>query len=485
MEKLKTAKSLLSKQHGRQLKLLEFFSKNTHGTAEILRDLTNCEHGTLKNDIEILNTYINPSVIKYQNKQFCLILKGNMNYFSLFSKLLQNSLEVSIIEAIFFEKNCSFNSLAVKLFVSNSTLRRIINKLNESLKEEDIFIQFQPMEIIGNEKKIRRFISTMLFEKYYGSFPPFSESEKKFAFDMLKILPDNLAFKSKKLDTFFLVSMSRIKRGYNLLFKIPPKILIDYLYEMKTIELHGFSTYHKNLYMDLGLKVIMDVFSEFEFILCMLKKKEFETNIHEMDEINVLTKSILGTFPYISIEDDCICKINFAIKCLIFLESITSELFIEEIQDFNNNFKNEFPDLTNLLLSKINCIFDNNSDRKKEFILYSVIINFSELILYDSQKYKKIQIGIYYDVGRYHSLYIKKKILEKFPSLNKSQIDIISYNLSMNESEFPGKKYDLIVSNIPKKKAEFGNCKYVFTSLYLTEFDLETLKKMFFKWDFS
>lgn len=92
----------------------------------------------------------------------------------LYETILSNSTEFKIIETVFFDKTHTVDSLAEKLYLSTSTVRRLIKRINEALVSEDFSISLTPLKIVGNETNICNFIIYYISEKYTGRKKPFS-----------------------------------------------------------------------------------------------------------------------------------------------------------------------------------------------------------------------------------------------------------------------------------------------------------------------
>lgn len=114
---------------------------------------------TVVSTIDSLNQIIHPSEVKTINDHFSLFIPTDDSYDYCVSKILTDSIELTVLEKIFFEETHSYLSLAEELFLSESTFRRIIAQLNARLDFFNITIKTRPLRIIGEERLIRLFFS--------------------------------------------------------------------------------------------------------------------------------------------------------------------------------------------------------------------------------------------------------------------------------------------------------------------------------------
>ncbi|WP_231122483.1 helix-turn-helix domain-containing protein [Bacillus thuringiensis] len=95
----------------------------------------------------------------------------------IYQKILSLSPEFSFIERIFFDESDDIETIAEELFLSTSTLRRIITKWNVYLKQYEIYISTNPCKIMGNEQNIRSIMVHYFYEKYGVTRTPFQEKQ--------------------------------------------------------------------------------------------------------------------------------------------------------------------------------------------------------------------------------------------------------------------------------------------------------------------
>ncbi|MDO6662265.1 helix-turn-helix domain-containing protein [Bacillus thuringiensis] len=187
-------RSILNKNLLRNLNTLEFLYENSDWiTIGHIAKSLRCSEKILKQDIKLINGEFSPLKIETSRKGIKLTYPSNYSAEFIYQKILSLSPEFSFIERIFFKENYTIETLAEELFVSVSTLRRIIIKLKRYFKKIkiNITINTNPCQIVGSEVTIRNFIIHFFYEKYGAIKSPFPTIQ-------VKVLDQILLFTSKK-----------------------------------------------------------------------------------------------------------------------------------------------------------------------------------------------------------------------------------------------------------------------------------------------
>jgi hypothetical protein len=159
-------KHLLNKQSSRQLALLELLWKNDWLTiSEIVKEIGGVEK-TIRTDIKQLNGMIEPLKIETSFKYGVFLNKDlRISKSYIYSIFLQKSIECKMLEAIFIDPMITKGELCDQLFISETQLNRLHTKLNILMKKYEIQIT-NDLKLIGNEKNIRKFFSSLFYEMY-------------------------------------------------------------------------------------------------------------------------------------------------------------------------------------------------------------------------------------------------------------------------------------------------------------------------------
>lgn len=171
----KMMRDLLSTQDKRHLIILEVLYQKSNVSYKELAECSNASINTVVHDIKIINKYITPFHISFQSQEKTLSLKkpSNTSMDFIYSIILKNSLEFRILELIFFEKFSFLEDYADALFISLSTLKRLISKMNKVLQKREVQITTNPIQLVGNEKEIYMMIVMLFREKYIDNCYPF------------------------------------------------------------------------------------------------------------------------------------------------------------------------------------------------------------------------------------------------------------------------------------------------------------------------
>ncbi len=114
---------------------------------------------TIRQSIGEINQYINPAKIESSQKfGIRLTYDAQLNSFYIYASIYKQSAHFLIIENICIHRYATLAVLAEKLFISQSTLKRKIAVINQTLKKYGFWIDTKSVDIVGDERKIRFFI---------------------------------------------------------------------------------------------------------------------------------------------------------------------------------------------------------------------------------------------------------------------------------------------------------------------------------------
>jgi transcriptional antiterminator len=139
-------KELLSKKDHRQLTLIEILyrSKGWRTLSELSEEL-GCSLRILKDDVHDIDEEQDDFDVQTSYQGVKLVFKPNKGIQSVYQDFLLRSKAYDLFQLIYTNENYSTEELAQLLFVSTSTLRRLIKKAREYLKKEyDISIHINP-----------------------------------------------------------------------------------------------------------------------------------------------------------------------------------------------------------------------------------------------------------------------------------------------------------------------------------------------------
>lgn len=160
-------RNILSTRDQRYLTILESLFNNDSLTLTELATITKSSTRNLQNDLKTISLLIDPMTITTSLREGCfLTYPDNMNIDYLYRIILKNSLEFNLLELIFFEKHERLEDYADSLFVSLSTLKRMIKHINKTTKKAGFYINTTPLILTGDE----RALSSMLFNYFNEAY---------------------------------------------------------------------------------------------------------------------------------------------------------------------------------------------------------------------------------------------------------------------------------------------------------------------------
>lgn len=159
---------LLEKQLERQITLLYLLNIESSNISELARKL-NITDKTITADIDHFNVSCFPAHIGINHyKEAFLRIPKNINLDDIYVKILNSSINVKILKHIFIAEP-TLNDISTELFLSKTSIRRIVTKINTYFLHEKMDIQIDldtKLVIVGNETKIRRLFASMFKEMY-------------------------------------------------------------------------------------------------------------------------------------------------------------------------------------------------------------------------------------------------------------------------------------------------------------------------------
>lgn len=160
-------KDILSSRSKRQLELMELLADNEWVTFSTASELLDVPIKTLKSDIVELGALLAPTTIE-SSKKYGIRLVTNFSFCktTIYQKFIKNSVEFQLIEQIFLYDYGTVIDLANSLYISVSTIKRIVLRVNQLLQVEGFSINLKKMQLIGDPHSICNFMQHYFYEKY-------------------------------------------------------------------------------------------------------------------------------------------------------------------------------------------------------------------------------------------------------------------------------------------------------------------------------
>lgn len=172
---------LIPNSDRRQFTILEIlFGSSEPITIGTLADKMEASIRVIKYDIN----EINQSLAKYKgqieasNEGVSLVLPSNIGLDFFQRGLLKNTLAFNFLEIIFFNEHLNSKDMEERLFISTSSMNRLVAKIKDSLTQYGLTLKTGPYRISGNEHLIRNFYLAYFKERYTSLDWPFPTVER-------------------------------------------------------------------------------------------------------------------------------------------------------------------------------------------------------------------------------------------------------------------------------------------------------------------
>lgn len=206
-----------------KIKMIEmFYATDDPITINTLSETTNTSIRSIKNYLEELKQTMSiiegEFISSSEGVNFKIPINIGLDYFQ--KQLFRQSTGFKLLEKIFFDETLTNNQLIEELYISQSTLNRLIKTISEALEPYGLKLETSPYKVIGNEYLIRSFFTTYFVEAYTSNEWPFETLEKKIIDDILPSAVDYYQSTSELMNyTYFkfrfAVGLIRNLHGYS------------------------------------------------------------------------------------------------------------------------------------------------------------------------------------------------------------------------------------------------------------------------------
>ena len=283
-------RNLLKSTEIRRLNFIEILTKESGWitTNQIAKNL-NCSTRIIKEDIiffkennfgfNIERSYLGLRIHYQANNSIKTFYQANLN----------NSPAFKLLENMFFNDDLKLTDLQDQLFVSHSSLYRLIKKINTSLtKNFNIEINSKDLKILGNEKDIQFYYSVYFYEIFCNSNWPFEEIDEEvlskflnFILNYLDLQVDFATFTNLKVLTA--VNLTRYRFNHFIDIKLEDTYLNDSLVNSFPMDQESYQVL-KALNIHLTESSIIQIFSHFVDKSFALDSEYFNMKIQSSED---------------------------------------------------------------------------------------------------------------------------------------------------------------------------------------------------------
>lgn len=214
-------RQVLEANERRRLEVIEhLYASNRWLTLKEIAQNTASSERILKQDMIMLREQFSKEVLQTSHRGIRLVLPSNKDIDDVYRLILKNSLAFNFIEQLIYDETKTVTELAEELFVSPSTLIRLIKKINLSLGAYYVQVQTNPCKMISeSEENIRYFYISYFSERYSNFEWPFKTIDQsffeQFLLSLAKLVYPPLDFADfKRLKHWTAIPFLRTQQGH-------------------------------------------------------------------------------------------------------------------------------------------------------------------------------------------------------------------------------------------------------------------------------
>lgn len=449
-------RELLSIQSVRQLELLEYLLDAGEVTLAQVSDATGYASRTLWQDIKEINEYLAPMEIETTPKGVELIIPSAYSVRAMYKRVLCQSREYNLLEYLLFNEGQSLEELADNLYISLSTLRRMIATMNEKLAKFDFKIAVAPTRVIGNELSVSQFYVALFTEKYYE----LSDLLKKGEFQTMNLLLENITNEGKmklsfsdlqKLRILGYVRIVRLRHGHEIsLDDKDMKLLRDYKFLKDPVFLTQFmATFNMKIDEHILLQMYQvlygkEYFYSYEHLKAVVQEDARKKKV--FDAIRELLETLAEEFS-ISLENTERLQIN--LYNMLRLSEYRYFIIYSRSRQFIEGFDLDNPNVLDIFKKRMS-ILEKHDIELPGYIyddfIYTLLTEWPDFLEKLESFVPDIKIGLLFDTDVDHVKFVHT-ILRKY---SKQRLTLVVPELSSTiRGQLRERDIDLLITDIP------------------------------------
>lgn len=482
----------------RQIKIIEYIVKESKPVN--INDL--CEKLTLnkrllQKDIERINTNFGSEIFKINqdaNNVYLNFYEGKCTA-CIQPRIFDCSIELQLIEFIFFNNNCSSEEVCSFLHISNASLYRKIADLNQFLEAEHSFsIKTSPFRLEGAEVNIRHFMAQLISEKYNKYEWPFCSIDEdylsSFIVECLKIFKVPLDYGViQKMKLLLAVGIVRFNDGFSIDIEHIDDNKVQKLVEEINNQKKIYSIYTHLFGLPVDSSLLIDIFSFYA------QKHVVYTN-EELIKLAMNDSSVNKIYMTLSL---MIEKISQEFSIPIYnkenlIQTLYITLFFEKLEIYSDSFffergkavldvfHNQKPEFYKSVESYMKTLILNlKKDVNHSFLrhmLYTFFVHWEGLHEHFISSHEAVPAMLISDIDVYHAKMLKNTIINQF----KDQINIKIINDDIVRlSEIDSIDIPIVISNFPIDNLK--NKDLVIVNNVIQKSDINNLSRVIKKYE--
>lgn len=477
-------KNLLSEKDERLLQLTELVYKEE---GLLIRDICvslNMTNKTLKTDIERANELFSPIEILETGKGgLKLVIPKNYSIAYIYNCFLLESKEFNILEKLLFCEQYSVDNLAEDMYISSSSLRRIIKKMNSVLKEEEMEIKLNPLKLIGNEIKIINFYIHYLIECYPLNKDVFSKNQVKAVGNLVDYLTDtnNIVldfFSKERIEIFLLIKLIRIKHGHFFETIVQQDSRINFSALNNTLILKKIENAFR---IKVDEQLLLQLFrpflnGRFCFSYQQLKDSSFiNPEVHEtILQFECLLENVTREYQ-IKLSKAEKEQVMVHLCNIRMLQYGKPFILYDHISEVIQYFSKDYSEGMYFILKQIKRIFENEfiEDYELNNYMYVLLTHLEKYFIKMENQFITLNLGIVYYADENHTKMIKEEVDYRFNDKFNTTIVTGSLHFEQILKNIEKNNYDVIITNL--STLSVSNTEVLCFQIYPTEEDWSEL----------
>ena len=456
-------RDILSDKEKRQLALLDALLEEPTATLLQISKVSGYPVRTLSDDISKLNALISPSKIISNTAGLSLFIPANSSPREIYSRFLNESREYQLLQYLFVNETDSLADISDNLYVSESTLKRMIHTLNTKFAVFGVSIKSAPYRLSGDETMISLFCTAILNQTNLTDNYLISEKQQHSLVNLCsaaaKTYQINLTYPMvTTLCHWIFVRLTRIKHGHHM---PPPQENIAMLPPVNPSSCKFLENIQTDEIRELfGIQITPDIVYE---IFYLYANSGYAHN--EKDLLKIISKSPRHKNLYESIKLT-LKKISEGLDIPLYgTQKLLLNLFnyqqppntpVYAIYDKNavflNGFKKENEKIYTIVSRAVSEVYgDTLPEYEKSAVIYKLITHWPGIMEKAANNSPPITVGIFFDADKENAALVAN-LLRRYSKLDISVI-IPDPVLDLEYSSIY-KGLDLLITNIPGLEAE-------------------------------